>query len=337
MHLRRTQPRMGLALVAVIGILAALAFADQARAATASISVTTSAGLSDPASGVPRVFTLRGTTDRPGRIYVSYRGTGGAGCAPTASSDSGRSVGSFYGASVDGAFSFSETRTWSPPGAFVFCIWLARSESAISVPIAQTMVFRPPVGTISAIVSPLTPAVNESFGILVGGQSEAPARAYARIRQGGGCASSFDADTGKIVLAGDPVNGSFGLQATTKQSSAGAYALCLWLALSGADASPIAAQLQRVHVLGPPRPQGKQPPCLVPGVTRRIRLATMKARIRAGNCTVGKVRYLRSRKVPRRVIVRLSSRAGSKLQTGSPITIYVSTGRPVAKRRPRSA
>jgi len=318
---------MGLALAAVIGMIAALVIADQAMAATASVTVTTSGGLSDPAAGVPRVFTLRGIADRPGRVYVSYRGTGGADCAPTAASDSGRSIGSFYGASVDGTFSFSETRTWSPPGAFAFCIWIARSESSIAVPIAQTMVFRPPVGTISAMVSPLTPAVNEATAILVHGQSEAPARAYARIRHGGDCAPSFDADSGKVLLSGDPVNGAFQLQAATKQSSAGTYALCLWLALSGADGNPLAAQLQRVHVLGPPRSQGKQAPCLVPGVTRRIRLVTMKSRIRAANCTVGKVRYIRSRKVPRRVIVRLSSRAGSKLQTGSPITIYVSTGR----------
>ena len=326
MHLRRTQPRTGLALAAAIWTIAALAVTDQARAATASIVVTTSSGLSDPAAGVPRVFTLRGTSDGPGRVYVSYRGTGGAACAPSASSDSGRSVGSFYGASVDGPFSFSEARTWNPSGPVQFCVWIARSEAAIAVPFTQTLTFRPPAGSIGAMVNPLTPAVDEATSITVFGQSEAPARAYARIRLGGGCAASFDGDTGRVLLSGDSVNGSFSLQATMTQAGAGAYALCLWLAASGADASPIAAQLLRVHVLAPPRAQGKQPPCLVPGVTRRIRLVTMKSRIRAANCTVGKVRYIRSRRVPRRVIVRLSSRAGSKLQAGSPIAIYVSTG-----------
>jgi len=325
-HLRRSQPRMGLALAAVIWMIAGLALVDDARANSASITVTTSIGLSDPAAGVPRVFTLRGISDRPGRVYVSYRGPGGASCAPSASSDSGRSVGSFYGASVNGAFSFSEARSWTSPGPVVFCIWLARSESAIAVPIAQTIVFRPPAGSISALVNPLTPAVNEATAISVSGQSEAPARVYAKIRIDGPCASSFDADSGRVLLSGDPVNGSFLLLASTMQANAGAYALCLWLALSSGDSTPIAAQLQRVNVLGPPRAQKRPPKCVVPGVTRRIRLTTMKSRIRAANCMVGKVRYLPSRRVPRRVVVRLSSRAGSKLQSGSPITVYVSTG-----------
>jgi len=330
-HIRRTQPRMGLALAAVIWMIAGLVVADGARAASASITVTTSAGLSDPAAGVPRVFTVRGISDGPGRVYVSYRGPGGAACAPSASSDSGRSVGSFYGSSVNGAFNFSEARTWNPPGTVVFCIWIARSESAIAVPITETVTFRPPIGTISAMLSPLTPAVNEATSIIVQGQSEAPARVYARIRPGGACAPSFDADSGRTLLTGDPVNGSFSLQATMTQANPGAYAMCMWLALSSGDATPVAGPvLQRVHVLGPPRRPARQPPCLVPGVTRRIRLVTMKSRLRAANCTVGKVRYIPSRRVPRRVIVRLSSRAGSKLQTGSPVTIYVSTGRGAA-------
>jgi hypothetical protein len=309
---------MGPALVGAIWMIVAFAGPSQAAAATAGLTVTTSAGLSDPAAGVPRVFTLKGTADAPGHVYVSYRAPGGAACAPSASSDSGRSIGSFYGASVDRAFSFSEARSWNPAGTFAFCIWLARSENAIAVPITQTLTFRPPLGTISAIVNPLTPAVNEATAITVYGQSEAPARAYAKIRPGDGpCAVSFDADAGRALLSGDPVNGSFSLATATKQSNDGAYA----------------PQLQRVYVLGPPRPVGRQPPCLVPGVTRRIRLTTMKSRIRAANCTVGKVRYIRSRTVPRRVIVRLSSRAGSKLQTGSPVTIYVSTGRKAAAKR----
>ena len=52
----------------------------------------------------------------------------------------------------------------------------------------------------------------------------------------------------------------------------------------------------------------------------------MKSRLLAKNCSIGKIRYLHSRTIPRRVIVRLSSRPGSKLRGGSPITIYVSTG-----------
>jgi hypothetical protein len=323
---------MRIVLASAAWVVAALACATAAAASTAGIAVTNSAGLSDPAAGVPRVFTISGKADRPGRMYVAYRAPGGGGCAPSASSDSGQRVGSYYGASIDRSFRFSETRTWPSAGTFVFCIWIARSESAITVPMTQTLTFRPPVGSIAAVLDPITPRFGEPATITVYGQSEAPARVFVKIRASvEACATSFEADRGKALLSGTSVDGAFSLQATTTQASAGPRQLCLWLATSGEDPSPIAGPVvQWLFVLAPPRPPGPPPPCLVPGVTRAIHLAKMKKRILDANCTVGKVRYLRSRTVAARVIIRLSSRAGSKLQSGAPITIYVSTGRKAA-------
>ncbi len=335
MHVRRSNTTLRIALAGAIWIVAGLAGAPAAPASTAAITVTNSTGLSDPAAEVPRVFTLSGRSDGPGRVYVAFRGPGGGGCAPSASSDSGQRVGSYYGSSVNRSFSLSETRTWSTPGTFVFCIWIASSESAITVPISQTLTFRSAVGSIAAVLDPITPRLDQPTVITVYGQTEAPARVFAKIRPAGvPCMTSFDADTGRALLSGTPVDGAFSLQATTAQATAGPRQLCLWLATSGDDPTPIAGPVvQWIHVLAPPRPPGPPPPCLVPGVTRGIHVATMKKRLVAANCTVGRIRYLRSRTIAARVIIRLSSRAGSKLQSGSPITIYVSTGHRKPARR----
>lgn len=328
MHRRYPPTLLRFALASALLLVVALTGSAAAWASSATVMVTTSDGLSDPAAGVPRVFTVSGRADAPGRIYVAFRSPGGAGCAPSASSDSGHSVGSFYGSPVDGTFSFSEARTWAAPGPVVFCIWIARSDSAVAVPFTQTMTFRPPVGAIAAVVQPITPQLKQPVTITVYGQSETPAKAFVKIRgSGDACAASYDADVGKAVLSGVSVNGAFTLQGSTTQASAGAYRVCLWLAEWSGDLSPIARQEQWLYVLAPPRPVGPPPPCLVPGVTHGIRLATMKRRIIANNCAVGKVRYLASRTVAARVIIRLSSRAGAKLQANSPVTIYVSTGR----------
>jgi hypothetical protein len=338
LHVRRLKFPMWTALAGAIWVVAGLAGATAAAASNAGVAVTNSAGLSDPAAGVPRVFTISGKADRPGRVYVAYRAPGGGGCAPSASSDSGQRVGSYYGASVDRSFSFSETRTWSSAGTFVFCIWVASSETAITVPMTQTLTFRSPVGSIAAVLDPITPRFGEPATITVYGQSEAPARVFMKIRAvGEACATSFGADSGKALLSGTSVDGAFSLPASTTQAAAGPRQLCLWLATSGDDPTPIAGPVvQWLFVLAPPRPPGPPPPCLVPGVTRGIHLATMRKRILDANCTVGKVRYLRSRTVATRVIIRLSSRAGSKLRSGSPITIYVSTGRRAASAAGRS-
>jgi len=329
LHVRRSNTTLRIALAGAIWIVAGLAGATAAPARTAGITVTNSTGLSDPAAGVPRVFTLSGRSDGPGRVYVAFRAPGGGGCAPSASSDSGQRVGSYYGSSVNRSFSLSETRTWNTPGTFVFCIWIASSESTITVPISQTLTFRSAVGSIAAVLDPITSRVGEPTVITVFGQTEAPARVFAKIRPAGaGCATSSNADAGKALLSGTGVDGAFTLQATTTQATAGPRQLCLWLATSGDDPTPIAGPVvQWIHVLAPPRPIGPPPPCLVPGVTRGIHLATMKQRLLAANCTVGKVRYLRSRTIRPRVIIRLSSRAGSKLENGSPVMVYVSTGR----------
>jgi hypothetical protein len=318
-------------LAGIACVLATLACAAPASAAdSATISVTTSARQADPAAGIPRVFTIGGTSARPKHLYVKFRATGGSACAPSASTDTGEVVfGSVYGTSVNGRFDHSQAYTWGLPGTFQFCMWLASSESAIATPFMQTISFRAPTGTIAALVNPSTPQVNQPAAITVLGASESPAKVFAKVRTAGAaCAPSFDADPGVGMIFGDRVNGQFSLQTSVRRATPGAYQVCMWLAMSSSDAAPIAAAQARLfNVVAEPQPLAPLPKCVVPKVTRGIRLATMKRRLQAANCAPGNVRYQRSRTVARRAIVRLGAKAGSKLQSGAPVTIYVSTGR----------
>ncbi len=68
--------------------------AGSALAGTAILSITDSAGKVDPAAGIPRVVRVIGNAGIVGEAYVNvkYRRSGGAPCAPSPETDSGRYV-----------------------------------------------------------------------------------------------------------------------------------------------------------------------------------------------------------------------------------------------------
>jgi hypothetical protein len=81
----------------------------------------------------------------------------------------------------------------------------------------------------------------------------------------------------------------------------------------------------------PPQPQPPQPPptatrsCRVPRVLG-LRLVRARTAIRRANCSVGRVRGVRSRAARGRV-VRQSPRAGTRLRRGARIALVISRGR----------
>jgi hypothetical protein len=126
------------------------------------------------------------------------------------------------------------------------------------------------------------------------------------------------------------VNGAFSLTAETRQP-AGAYLLCLWLADSSGDATPVAGpQSTTFTVAAPPAPPA--PPCLVPRLGRARGTAAVKARIRAGNCRVGRTIRVHSRKRRGRVL-RLIPRSGKRLAARARVDLIVSRGRRPHRRR----
>lgn len=239
--------------------------AGPALADSATLSVTTTTGASDPVAGVGRVFTLSGSSAVPSRIWVKYRPAGGAPCAPSALTDSGTKLFQFifYGEDVNGTIDIAQASTWSLPGTFVFCFWIAPTESAVATPFTQAITFRAPTGTVTATIDPIIPLVGQTAAITVTGASEAPAQVFATVRAAGGagCAPTYGADTGSSVLSGSAVDGAFSIPATTTQSTAGNYVLCLWLAQSSSDPRPIAGpQPQPFTVVAPPPPLPLPPP-----------------------------------------------------------------------------
>lgn len=314
-HVRRTLTAL-LAAVVSMCALASVAAAD-----SATLGITDATGKSDPAADLPRVLTVSGTVGSAQQIYVAYRATGGAPCAPSYDTDPGRGL--FSGNSANGTYSFKTTYTFPNPGTFMFCIWIAPSSGAAVSPITQTITLRAPTGTITATFNPLIPRPGKSFTVTVTGATEAPKRVYAAVQSAAtACAATYDSDTGTGIISGADANGAFSLQATTTVASAGQYIVCLWLADGSEDLAPIAGpQPQPVSVVAPP------PPCIVPGLQSGRRLSTVRSRIRAGHCTLGTITSRRSRRVKRGNVVELVPRSGKRLPNGAAVNVILSSGR----------
>lgn len=311
------------ALLPALGLGTATAHAD-----SASLSFTDASGKSDPVAGVGRTATLSGSTASSKRLYVRHRPAGGAPCAPSASSDSGEVYldgdwnAKFYGDYANGAFKLQSTGVWNRPRTEMFCIWIADNDSQSVTPISQTFTFRAPSATVSGTVEPVAPMVGAEVTLTVTGTSEAPKEVFGKVRDAGGapCAATYDSDTGGRVFSGNDVNGSFTFTATFVNSSAGDKLLCLWVADSSSDASPVAGpQPVLFTVLAP---------CVVPTITPGRSLAEVQGLLAAASCTAGTQRLAASALHPRGTVVRLGTKAGTSLQNGSPIVVVLSDGPP---------
>jgi hypothetical protein len=238
-------------LLAALGasLLLTLAFAGSALADSATISIKDTSGRNDPVTGVPRTYTVSGTTSSPKNIYIKYRNPGPTPCGPNASTDSGDwwdDYGDGYndsrGDGANGSFSFSDVFATGLEGSYMFCIWIADSEDASASPITQMITFRSPSGTISATINPFNPQPGQTATATITGVSEAPETVYANVHSAGTpCAQTYSADVGDSY--GDDstsVNGNFSVTQDVTQSTAGDYVLCLWLADSSSDPTPTA-------------------------------------------------------------------------------------------------
>lgn len=328
---KHSQRRYRYGLTALFAVVAVFACSGQALADSASISVTNTAGESDPAAEVPRVFTVHVDTQAPEHVYIKYRNPGGEPCASTADADRGSWFENYSpytyddGPEVNGEQSFSNAGTWPTGGTFVFCIWVAKGAETIVTPITQTITFRSPTGTITATVNPATPKPGEKATVTVTGVSEASERIYAKVHMAGstGCAPTYQAESGENLIEGTIVNGSFSVQAMTTQSKVGQYVICLWLASSGSDTTPIAGpQPETFTVVSPP------PPCVVPKVTSGASLASVEQEIRAASCTVGNISSVANTNVARGGVLSLNPAPGTKLSVGAAVSIVESAGRP---------
>lgn len=301
-------------------LLAPLVLAAPASADTATLQFVDAAGTSDPVAGIGRTATITGNTASEKSIYVRYRAAGGAPCAPSASTDSGEAYHWYGGTDVNGNFKVTYNDVWSAPGTYVFCIWLARKSTESATPIAQTITFRNPTGTISGTVAPVSPLAGEAATITVSGSSEAPQSVYGTIRPAGGapCGVSASVDGGDRFVSGEEVNGAFSLQRSVTRETAGDYLVCLWLADSSDDPTPIAGPQAFTYTVAAP--------CIVPELAPGAKVAKAQRKLNKAGCAVGATKLKRS-SVRKGRFLRFKPAAGTRLPPGTAIALVVSKGR----------
>jgi hypothetical protein len=243
---RRSWPREAhrVALLGIVAAIALLAGSPTALAASPSITVTTTAGQSDPVAWIPRLFTVSGSAPTSERLYVKHRADG-APCAPSAYSDAGSAWTGFYDLPVSGAFSFLKVITWDAFGNWTFCFWLAPDEESIATSTAQTVAFRAPTGSFApATISPAVLRANDDATITITGVSEALRFLFAKVgpADGGPCALTYDAEQGEGLITGESADGAFTGRRVMVQDAPGAYQICFWLAGATNDQFPIAIE-----------------------------------------------------------------------------------------------
>lgn len=113
----------------------------------------------DAPPGQVLTATITGTTEAPKELYAAYRAAGGAACATSYSTDSGRGV--VNGRDINGGFSETTTFTPDAAGDYILCLWVADSGSD-SAPTAgpQAIPFRvvaPPPPCLVPSITPGTP------------------------------------------------------------------------------------------------------------------------------------------------------------------------------------
>jgi hypothetical protein len=194
-------------------------------------------------------------------------------------------------------------------------------------PIAQQLTFRDPTGVISGTFAAPTVQPDQQAMLTVTGSTEAPQEVFATIRAAGGapCAQTASADgaDSRYLLSEADVNGAFSLTATTQQTDPGAYLVCLWLADSSSDPTPTAGpQPVTLTVAAPP------PPCIVPALAQGTPLAQVTAALGSASCTLGRRRYVASRRFARGALVKLTPTAGTTLGNSARVDVLLSSGAP---------
>ena len=324
----RTRCCTGRALVLAVALM--LGGAGPSHADSATVTVTAPSGAPDAVAGLARVVTVSGSASVQEQIFVRYRAAGGAPCAASADADTGTPLDGFSGEQVDGAFSLQDTIVWPLPGAVLFCTWLSAGDAGAPVPpIAQAVAFRAAAGSISAELRPARPQLGHTATVTLTGSSEAPAQVLATVRASGpACAGTFAADPGAPLADGIAADGTFSLRLKLSEPAAGRYAICLWLARSATDAAPIAGPRTVTFDVAPP-------PCVVPGVGADRRPATVRRRIRAAHCTLGRTRHAASKTVRKGAVIRLGRRPRTRLAAGARVDLIVSSGPTRRRRRSR--
>jgi hypothetical protein len=225
------------------------------RSLKASLAI--SASPAQPVTGASVTITMSGSDEISQPLYAKTRllPAGGGACTSTASPDKGVQLGG-SGQSQKGTFSKTFTTSFSTPGAWLVCGWLASGGSTTPLAVASlVVVVRGPTETL-AISADAPGGANAGTLVTIKatGISEFGRTLYLRTRadDGKGCASRPSSDPGARIGKPVAVTGQYYRQLERSFPSGGNWLVCGWLATSETDSKPLAVANAIVTVAGGP-------------------------------------------------------------------------------------
>jgi hypothetical protein len=225
------------------------------RSLKASIAIAASPA--QPVTGTSVTITMAGSDEISQPLYAKTRllpASGGA-CTPTASPDKGIQLGG-SGQPQKGPFSKTFTTSFSTPGAWLVCGWLASGGSSTPLATASlVIVVRGPTETLAISAdAPNGLKAGTLVTVKATGISELPRNLYLRTRpdDGKGCASRPHSDPGTPIGKPVAVNGQYYRQLERSFPSGGNWLVCGWLATSETDSKALVVASTSIPVAGGP-------------------------------------------------------------------------------------
>jgi hypothetical protein len=316
-------------------VVGALLTPDAVSAASPTLNITIG---SEPVESIATQLGVSGTAAfAPGGnvYYLSVKPAGGAACGANPQADTGSSE-VLNGSTPGGAYEKSVNWTFQTAGSYLACAWLlevnSKSESSVALTAQTTITVRRPHLSLS-IAAPRTVAPGQTFQVSTTAQTET-GRAITEFilpSTGGGCpANAGAAGSASGGLQVNFVNGStwfvtggpFTEAPNEMLTGIGGYLVCAYAEYQSQGSPPEGTSSVAITVVKPP------PLCVVPKLAPRTTLKAAEHALAAGNCTVGSLRYVASRTIPRGDVVGLRATAGVSLASATPIQIVVSAGPP---------
>jgi len=329
----RKATRLGGCIVAA-GLLLLGAASPAAAAPTIGLTVA-----ANPVESITTQLGATGTAeDANDALDVTVKPAGGQGCAANFAADASGGSSIVVDEKLLGTGPYSEAVNWTfdTAGSYLLCGWLndgSQSGDPVVASESLTVVVRQPHLALS-ISAPGAVTPRQTFELVTTAQAEAKrdVEEYIEPSTGRGCpanAQAADSFSGELRTAWPDRGtewfvdgGPFTETANEELSDVGNYLVCAYAEYPTNASPPEASASAPISVLAPPAP------CVVPRLGSRTRLNAAEQKVRAGSCTVGRIRDTASRTVPLGDVVSLSPASGTERSAGTPVIITVSTGPP---------
>ncbi len=317
-------------LLLLIGWSMAASILVATASASAVPSIELTQGTAEPVESIATQLGAVVSSAGEDSFALHVKPTGGEGCGANPNADQGEPVfaGEFISKETNPA-AFSRNWTFQLAGEYRVCAWVTKVDTDEVLAHAETtIVVREPHLSLSVSV-PATVMEAQTFQVVTTAQAETEREIweYMLPNTGDGCpANSAAAEraSGEREILGDwrVTGGPFSESKNESLESPGAYLFCAYFEYPTTEAAPELAASVQTTVVAPP------PPCVVPQFASGASLASVEQKIRAADCTVGKVSSVANTKVARGGVLSLNPASGTKLSAGAAVNIVESAGRP---------